>query len=222
MNVTLKSVMVIAFTVGTMDSMVAHADPGFRGHGPGHAHNGRGPRHLTAPQRMALRLTMQTHDLLDEVNLHFNDKARYQHFAEDAVELNELANHVRMLVNRDSSGRHIRRDIAQMGELADHLDDLIHQMQRRADRPQQITFVFGHGVRFDSGRREREGLAHLHEQVDMIRTTLAVMDREMDHYRAGVDRVLDQHAPANRSAVEVRPVFISPRSTGLNLNVRFR
>lgn len=222
MNFTLKSVMVIALTVGTMPSMIVHADPGFPGGGHGHAHSGNRTRHMSPLKRIAMRLTTQTHGLVDEIDVHFNDKARYQHIAQDAQELAKLADHVRLLVNRDSSSRHIREDVAQMEELAEHLDDLIHQMQRRAGRPQQYTFYFGHGVHFDSGRREREGLTHLHEQVDMIRATLGQLDREMAHYYPGVDRVLDLHDPVNRSAVEVRPVVISPRSTALNLNFRVR
>lgn len=224
MSMTLKSIMVVAFTVGTMASLNVHADPGFHGgrSGHGHAHPGRGTHRTTPLQRMVSKLTTQTHGLVDEIDVHFDHKPRYQHVAKDAQDLADLADHIRLLVNRGSSGRHVRNDVAQMDELADHLDDLIHDMLRRTGRPQQIDIHFGHGVHVDFGRRERDGLTHVHEQVELIRRTLRQLEREMADYYPGVDRVLDQHHPANRPAVEVRPVVISPRSTGLNLNFRVR
>lgn len=219
MSFASKSIMVVAFTVGTMASLNAQADPGFHG-GRGRGHGDFRHRHMTPLQRLAFRLTNQTHELIDEIDLHCNHTLRYEHIARDAKELDQFSHHIQTLVSRRSSGRHVARDLTQMSQLVEHMDDIIHDLMRRGSRT-EIHFGPG-GVHVGLRRHDREGLRHIHEELDNIRTVLRQMDREMARYYPGVDRVLDLHHPANRSAVEVRPVVVPPRSTGLNLNFRVR
>ncbi|MFN0196350.1 MAG: hypothetical protein ACKVT0_06375, partial [Planctomycetaceae bacterium] len=175
--------------------------------------------------RLALKLSRNTSGLVHEIESQFGSKLRYQHLATDAGELAEMAGHVRKMIAREESARHVRRDVDQMEEMIDHLDEMLEGMIRRTRHSVVRNFEWNksaHGLSFEFGSMDRDALLHVQDRVQNIRRSLKQFQVEMADYYPGVDRVLDSHHPSNRPAVEVRPVVVSPRSTGWNRIQRSR